>query len=195
MRRSRRWNNWLLPRWVVGSVRLHLDIEDLILAVLLFDGIVIPHRPTRPISTGGRRGDGSLKSRSFCRINLGDLVYEVSWNEELRSDFRRQFAQLTRIWRNRGPGVRPHPAGRSAEGVGRRLRPSPSRRTRSATTGSGGAGTRAARTARKRRRSQSPHRRSLRSNGRGIIPTRLPLGSIRSSLGAITRRRSRRCRC
>lgn len=35
-------DRWIRPRWGVGSVRLHLDVEDLALALVLFDRIVLP---------------------------------------------------------------------------------------------------------------------------------------------------------
>jgi hypothetical protein len=80
-------DDWLLPRWAIGSVRLHLNIDDLILAVLLFDGIVMPTPENESEFDRWKKLGWEPEEAEFRRINLGDLVYEVPWDETLRSDF------------------------------------------------------------------------------------------------------------
>jgi hypothetical protein len=90
-------DDWLLPRWAVASVRLHLDVEDLILAVLLFDGIVMPTPANEKDFDRWKTRGWEPEEQEFRRINLGDLVYEVPWDEELRSDFTRRWEQMKKI--------------------------------------------------------------------------------------------------
>ena len=90
-------DDWLLPRWAVASVRLHLDIEDLILAVLLFDGIVMPTPANEKEFERWKTRGWEPEEQEFRRINLGDLVYEVPWGEELRSDFRMRWERMQKI--------------------------------------------------------------------------------------------------
>jgi hypothetical protein len=84
-------DDWLFPRWAVASVRLHLDIHDLILAVLLFDGIVMPTPENEVEFDRWKKRGWEPEEQAFRRINLGDLVYEVPWGGDLRDDFTRRW--------------------------------------------------------------------------------------------------------
>lgn len=89
--------DWLLPRWAIGSVRLHLDIDDLILAVLLFDGIVMPTPANDAQFAEWKERGWEPDEQEFRRINLGDLVYEVEWDEALRDDYGKRWEQLKKL--------------------------------------------------------------------------------------------------
>jgi hypothetical protein len=80
-------DDWTLPRWAIGSVRLHLDIRDLIVAVLLFDAIVMPIPENDEEFDRWRKKGWKPEEAEFRRINLGDIVYEVKWDTSLRDEF------------------------------------------------------------------------------------------------------------
>jgi hypothetical protein len=68
---------WQRPRWGVGSVRLHLDVEDLALALLLFDRVVVPKQlpqgsPTFQRSSNGHGNSGQVRVTSGFHRRHGD---------------------------------------------------------------------------------------------------------------------------
>jgi hypothetical protein len=82
------------PRWGIGSVRLHLDVQDLTLAVLLFDRLVLPTPENeedveRWVNKGWQPGD--LAKRV---VQLGELVDLLPWDGTLRADWQARWQQL-----------------------------------------------------------------------------------------------------
>jgi hypothetical protein len=89
--------DWLLPRWAVGSVRTHLDVEELILAVLLFDAIVLPTPDNDSEFARWKLRGWEPEEQEFRRINLGDLVYEVEWDDRLRGEWSSRWERLRQM--------------------------------------------------------------------------------------------------
>lgn len=90
-------DDWLLPRWAVGSVRTHLDVEELILAVLLFDAIVLPTPENDEEFARWKQRGWEPEEQTFRRINLGDMVYEISWDERLRGEWSSRWDRLREV--------------------------------------------------------------------------------------------------
>lgn len=91
--------NVVQPRWGVGSVRLHLDLNDLTLAVLLFDRIVIP-TPDNDAEVERWMRKGWKPDELATRIvQLGELVDLLPWDEALRNDWEARWEQLKAIGR------------------------------------------------------------------------------------------------
>src|SRR3954451_7818324 len=79
--RCRVLDEWVLPRWAIGTVRTHLDAADLALAVLLFDRIVLPTPDNdAEFDRWQERGwsPGQLAGRV---VHLGELVHLLPWEE------------------------------------------------------------------------------------------------------------------
>ena len=91
--------DWVRPRWGIGCVRLHLDVEDLALALLLFDRIVMP-TPENDAEFERWRRVGWKPEKLAFRVNqLGDLVHKVPWKEALRSQWESRWEKLQEIGR------------------------------------------------------------------------------------------------
>lgn len=89
--------DWLLPRWAIGSVRMHLLVEELILAVLLFDAIVLPTPANDTEFARHKQRGWEPEEQAFRRINLGDMVYEVPWDEQLRAEWSSRWDRMRRM--------------------------------------------------------------------------------------------------
>lgn len=97
------------PRWGIGSVRLHLDIEDLALGLILFDRIVLP-TPDGADEERRFADEGWEPERQAIRgVQLDPLVHFVAWDDDLRARWARGMGR----WADRlGP------AAREVEGLG-----------------------------------------------------------------------------
>jgi hypothetical protein len=85
------------PRWGVGSVRLHLDIDDLALGLLLFDRLVIP-TPASEAEFDRWVGQGWDPERLAHRVvQLADLVEMVPWDDQLQARWREQYDLLAEL--------------------------------------------------------------------------------------------------
>jgi hypothetical protein len=89
--------DWLLPRWGIGSVRLHIQPNELAIAVLLFDRIVMP-TPENSDEYDRWASRGWKPDRLAPRIvQLGDLVHIIPWDERLRTDWRGRFEKAKEL--------------------------------------------------------------------------------------------------
>jgi hypothetical protein len=89
--------DWLLPRWGIGSVRLHIEPNELAIAVLLFDRIVMPTPENfDEVDRWASRGWKPDKLASRI-VQLGDLVHMVPWDERLRTDWRARFEKAKEL--------------------------------------------------------------------------------------------------
>lgn len=83
--------DWLLPRWGIGSVRLHIEPDELAVAVLLFDRIVMP-TPENTVEYERWASRGWKPDKLASRVvQLGDLVHIIPWDEGLRADWQARF--------------------------------------------------------------------------------------------------------
>jgi hypothetical protein len=91
--------NWVKPRWGIGSVRLHLDLADLTLAVLLFDRIVMPTPENDAEFDRWTRHRWHPEQLAARVVQLGDLVDLVPWDEVLRHEWHERQEMLQKLGR------------------------------------------------------------------------------------------------
>lgn len=88
----------MLPqRWGVGSTRLHLDLEELSLGVLLFDRLVLPTPSDVAEADRWDQLGWDTKAHAKRIVQLGELVHFAPWAAKLRDDWRSRWEQLKRI--------------------------------------------------------------------------------------------------
>lgn len=76
---------------------MHLEVEELILAVLLFDAIVLPTPANDSEFDRWKQRGWEPEEQTFRRINLGDMVYEVPWDEQLRAEWSLRWDQMKKV--------------------------------------------------------------------------------------------------
>lgn len=89
--------DWLEPRWGIGSVRLHLDLDELAIAVLLFDRMVLPVPDDEEEAERWAERGWDPESLARRLTQLADLVHWVPWDERLRGDWRARFEKARRL--------------------------------------------------------------------------------------------------
>lgn len=88
----------MLPqRWGVGSTRLHLDVEQLALGVLLFDRLVLP--TPSDVAEAARWDQLGWDTEAHAKriAQLGELVHFAPWDAKLRDDWRSRWELLKGI--------------------------------------------------------------------------------------------------
>jgi hypothetical protein len=87
-------NEWVVPRWGIGSVRTHLDIDDLVFALLLFDRLIIPTPENLDEYDRWSRMGWQPDLLAPRVTQLGELVELVPWDEALRTDWQTRWDKL-----------------------------------------------------------------------------------------------------
>lgn len=88
---------WQRPRWGVGSVRLHLDVEDLALALLLFDRVVLPKPDGPDEEKQWKKSNWDPERQAVLGVSLDPLIHYVEWNKDLRQRWAERMNKLEPI--------------------------------------------------------------------------------------------------
>jgi hypothetical protein len=86
--------DWVAERWGIGSTRLHLDLWQLALAVLLFDRVVLPTPSTETEADRWDRLGWDTETQAKRAVQLGELVYFAPWEKSLHVEMRDRWRRL-----------------------------------------------------------------------------------------------------
>jgi hypothetical protein len=78
------------PRWGVGSVRTHLDVDDLALALVLFDRVVLPTPSDAEEEERWRDNGWDPQRLTHLAVRLDPLLHFVLWDGDLRRRWDRE---------------------------------------------------------------------------------------------------------
>ena len=90
-------DRWIRPRWGVGSVRLHLDVEDLALALVLFDRIVLPKSDDAAEEQRWVENRWDPEAQAVLGARLDPLIHYVEWNDDLRERWAKNMSRLQAV--------------------------------------------------------------------------------------------------
>lgn len=98
---------WVAERWGIGSTRLHLDLQQLALAVLLFDRVVLPTPSSEAEADRWDRLGWDTETQALRVVQLGELVYFAPWDKTLHIEMRDRWRELGAEVRDLGYAITP----------------------------------------------------------------------------------------
>lgn len=81
-------SDWVAERWGIGSTRLHLDLQQLALAIILFDRVVLPTPSSETEADRWDRLGWDSETQALRIVQLGALAYFAPWDKALHVEMR-----------------------------------------------------------------------------------------------------------